>query len=106
MQGWLWWALTLIGMVERREKAVLSAVFTAVERLLVEGDPDVREATVVGLLEDLQNLNLHPNGTAPEQFLPYLGLASAPGVGETRSILAARGIAHRRRRGSTGRRAG
>jgi len=67
----------LIGMVERGEKAVLAAVFSAVERLLVEGDPDVREATVVGLLEDLQNLNLHPNGTAPEQFLPYLGPASA-----------------------------
>ena len=29
-----------------------------------------------------------------------------PVVGETRSVLAARGIAHRRRRGSTGRRAG
>ena len=67
----------LIGMVERGEKAVLVAVFTAVERLLVEGDPDVREATVVGLLEELQNLHLHPNGTAPEQFLPYLGPASA-----------------------------
>ena len=67
----------LIGMVERGEKAVLIAVFTAVERLIVEGDPYVREATVVGLLEDLQNLNLHPNGTAPEQILPYLGPASA-----------------------------
>ena len=67
----------LIGMVERGETADLPEAFTAVERLLVEGDPYVREATVVGLLEDLQNLNLHPNGTDPEQILPYLGPASA-----------------------------
>jgi hypothetical protein len=67
----------VIGMVERGEKSVLVEVFTAVERLCVEGDPYVREATVVGLLESLQNLNLHPNGTDPEQMLPYLGPASA-----------------------------
>ncbi len=28
-------------------------------------------------MESLQNLNLHPNGTDPEQMRPYLGPASA-----------------------------
>lgn len=67
----------LVGMVERGETAVLPAVFAAVERLHVEGEHYVREAATVGLLEDLQNLNLHPNGTDPEQFRPYLGPVSA-----------------------------
>ena len=67
----------LIGMVERREIGDLPAVFAAVERLQVQGDHYVREASTVGLLEGLQNLNLHPNGTAPDQFRPYLGEQSA-----------------------------
>jgi hypothetical protein len=67
----------LIGMVERGETAGLPAVFAAVERLHVEGDHYVREAATVGLLEDLQNLNLHPNGTDPEQLRPFLGPVSA-----------------------------
>ena len=67
----------LIGMVERGERASLPAVFAAVERLHVDGEPYVREAATGGLLEDLQNLNLYPNGTNPEQFRPYLGPVSA-----------------------------
>jgi hypothetical protein len=67
----------LIGLLERGEMAVLPAAFAAVERLHVEGDHCVREAATVGLLEALQNLNLHPRGTEPEQFRPYLGAESA-----------------------------
>jgi hypothetical protein len=67
----------LIRMVEQGETTGLAAVFTAVERLHVEGEHYVREAATVGLLEDLQNLNLHPNGTNPEQFRRYLGPVSA-----------------------------
>ena len=67
----------LIGMVERGDTADLPAVFAMVERLHVEGEHYVREAATVGLLEDLQNQNLHPKGTRPEQFLPYLGPVSA-----------------------------
>jgi hypothetical protein len=66
----------LIGIVERGDTAGLAAVFKAVERLHVEGDHYVREAATVGLLEDLQNLNLHKNTTEPEQFRPYLGPVS------------------------------
>jgi hypothetical protein len=66
----------LIGMVERGETTGLPAIFRAVERLHVEGEHYVREAATVGLLEDLQNLNLHKSGTEPEHFRPYLGPVS------------------------------
>jgi hypothetical protein len=62
----------LIGMVERGETASFPAIFAAVERLHTEGDHYVREAATVGLLEDLQNLNLHRT-TRPELFRQYLG---------------------------------
>jgi hypothetical protein len=67
----------LIGMVERGDTTHLPAIFVAVERLHVEGEHYVREAATVGLLEDLQNHSLHPNGTDPEQFRVYLGPVSA-----------------------------
>ncbi|MDY3554403.1 hypothetical protein R5W24_003525 [Gemmata sp. JC717] len=67
----------LIGMLERGEAADFPAVFGAVERLQAEGEHYVREAAIVGLLEDLQNLNLHAGGTEPEQFRPFLGPESA-----------------------------
>ena len=63
----------LIGMLERGETDGVRAVFAAVERLHVEGNQYVREAATVGLLEDLQNGNLHTSGTSSEQFRPYLG---------------------------------
>jgi hypothetical protein len=49
----------LVDMMERGETAQLSLIFEAVEQLHVEGDHYVQEAATVGLLEDLQNLNLH-----------------------------------------------
>jgi hypothetical protein len=49
------------------------AVFAVVESWLLEGDSYVAEAVVVGLLEALQNTNMHPDGTVPDQFLPFLG---------------------------------
>ncbi len=63
----------LIGMLERAETKSFPAIFRAVERLQVEGEHYVREAAIVGLLEDLQNLNLYAGGTEPEQFRPFLG---------------------------------
>ncbi len=66
----------LIGMIERGDTASFPAVFAVVELLHVEGDPYVQEAATVGLLEDLQNLNLHKNDTEPQQFRPYLGPVS------------------------------
>jgi hypothetical protein len=66
----------LIGRLERADTASFPTIFRAVERLQVEGEHYVREAATVGLLEDLQNLNLH-TATGPEQFRPFLGPESA-----------------------------
>jgi len=66
----------LIGLVELGRSSDLPAVFAAIERLHVEGEPYVREAATVGLLESLQNLALHKNASGPEQFRPYLGPVS------------------------------
>lgn len=63
----------LIGLVERGETAELPAVFRVVERWHLEGDEYVHEAATVGLLEDLQNLNLHKHGTDPAHFRTMLG---------------------------------
>jgi hypothetical protein len=76
----------LIGMVERGETTHLPSIFVAVERLHVEGEHYVREAATVGLLEDLQNHSLHPNGTDPEQSRPCISTI----VGQTESILGSR----------------
>lgn len=65
----------LVGMLKRQETEAIPTVFAAVERLHLEGDSHVREAAVVGLLEDMQNGNLHTT-TEPEQFRPYLGATS------------------------------
>ena len=61
----------LIGMLARHDVASFPAVFAVVERWHVEGNAYVAEAATVGLLEDLQNSNLHES-TEPEQFRPYL----------------------------------
>ena len=69
-------ARVLIGMLERGETSGFPSVFAAVERLHVDGDHFVQEAATIGLLESLQNLNLHDKNTNPEQFRPYLGPVS------------------------------
>lgn len=61
----------LVAKLEAGDTACLLTVFTAVERLIVEGDDYVREAAIIGLLEDVQNSNLHRT-TEPEQFRPFL----------------------------------
>lgn len=57
----------LIGMLEQGETDTFSRIFDVVERLIVERDSYVSEAAVSGLIEDLQNANLHSK-TQPEQF--------------------------------------
>lgn len=61
----------VIAFLEAKDDERLSRIFEAIEQLHVEGDPYVREAATVGLLEDLQNTNLHRT-TDPEQFRPFL----------------------------------
>lgn len=66
----------LVGLLERGETAELPAVFRVVERWHLEGDEYVRTAATVGLLESLQNFNLHEGGTDPAQFRAMLGSES------------------------------
>jgi hypothetical protein len=48
------------------------AVCDLLEDLITSGDKFVRDLTIVGFLEDLQNTNLHPANSSPDDFVPYL----------------------------------
>ena len=61
----------LIAQLERGETARFTAVFDLVERWNVKGDSDVQGAATIGLLEELQNGNLH-KATNPSDFKPWL----------------------------------
>jgi hypothetical protein len=61
----------LVSRLEEHETSRLEAIFKVVERWNIEGDNFVREAATVGLLEDLQNENLHRQ-TKPSDFEPWL----------------------------------
>lgn len=62
----------LIRRLETGDAAGLDGVFAVVERWLADGDPFVREAATIGLLEDLQNQSLHRT-TRPSDVEPWLG---------------------------------
>lgn len=61
----------LIARLRAGETDGFHAVFEVVERWHLQGDAYVREAASVGLLEDLQNTDLHQN-TVPTNFEPWL----------------------------------
>lgn len=61
----------LIALLADGSAAELSRAFAVVERWHVEGDAEVREAATIGMLENLQNDNLH-SSTAPRDFEPFL----------------------------------
>jgi len=65
----------LIALLESESHSELAAGFKNIELLIAMGDADVRTAVVVGILESLQNTNLHST-TSPIQFLAYLGPTS------------------------------
>ena len=65
----------LIDLLERHNTESVAGIFDVVERLHLDGDSYVREAATVGLLEDLQNLNLYKTAK-PKQFEPFLGVES------------------------------
>jgi hypothetical protein len=60
----------LVARLEAGDTARFDAIFDVVERWHVDGDAYVREAASIGLLEDLQNGNLHRT-TRPEDFAPW-----------------------------------
>jgi hypothetical protein len=61
----------VVALLERNDPEALTRVFDAIESLHVNGDHYVREAATIGLLENLQNTNLHPT-TGPDQLRPFL----------------------------------
>ena len=61
----------LIDQLSRGETVHFPTVFDLVERCHVQGDDYVREAVTIGLLEDLQNRNLHTT-TDPADFEVWL----------------------------------
>lgn len=66
----------VVAKLERGHTSELQQIFAVVERWLADGDELVREATTIGLLEDLQNPNLHKT-TSPDQLKQWLGPLSA-----------------------------
>lgn len=65
----------LISLLQTGDRQQLHAAFETIERLHTDGDEYVREAATIGILESLQNTNLHSN-TKPDQFLEFLRPAS------------------------------
>lgn len=61
----------LIQKLETDNTHQFDAVFDVVERWHINGDRYVQEAATIGLLEDLQNHNLH-RITRPEDFVLWL----------------------------------
>lgn len=61
----------IISLLETGDRPRLHAAFETIERLHTDGDHYVREAATIGVLESLQNSNLHSK-TQPQQFLEFL----------------------------------
>ena len=94
----------VVALLEANDVDRLHRVFEAVEALHVEGDEYVSAAATVGLLEDLQNTNLHST-TEPEQLRPFLGTESGRCWDRLASFWLAVGSvteAASKRRGATG----
>ncbi|MGL6074726.1 MAG: DUF7674 family protein [Fimbriiglobus sp.] len=67
----------MVKLLEQGDALALSRIFAAVEYLEIHGEHYVREAMMIGLLESVQNTNLHPNGTDPDDFREYVGIESS-----------------------------
>jgi hypothetical protein len=64
-------SLHIISLLLAGNRQQLQTAFEIIERLHTDGDKYVREAATIGILESLQNTNLH-SSTKPEQFLDFL----------------------------------
>ena len=61
----------IISLLQIGDLPQLHAAFETIERLHTDGDEYVREAATIGILESLQNTNLHST-TEPEQLIKFL----------------------------------
>jgi len=66
----------LVALWTAGDTSEFGAVFGAVEDLHLRGDPHVREAATIGLLESLQS-NAEHQEVDPAVFVPFLGPESA-----------------------------
>ncbi|WP_313618380.1 hypothetical protein [Agrobacterium sp.] len=64
-------ACHLIWCLEAGDTSRFTAVFQVLKDWHTQGGQYLKEAAIVGLLEDLQNENLH-NTTKPDDFLPWM----------------------------------
>ena len=63
----------LVESVRENQLDELPKVFNLIERLLTDGDEEIKEATTIGLLEGIQNIYSHEEtGIGQDVFLPYL----------------------------------
>ncbi len=65
-------AVYVAGLVREQDRDQLAQILRVVERWILEGDPYVVNAAVVGLLEDLQNTGLVGEAT-PAVIIDHLG---------------------------------
>lgn len=67
----------MCGLMAAGDEKALKRIFVVIERLHIEGSAYVKEAAMVGLLEDLQNTNIHLPSTSPEKIERFLHPDSA-----------------------------
>lgn len=68
----------LVDLLEANDTVEFPAVFEAVERLLVEGDPGIRYLVTFGLIEGIQNVSSNRHGRPfAARFRPWLGSNTA-----------------------------
>lgn len=65
----------LVSLLESADETTLRSAFSIIEELHVAGAEEVKEAATIGILENLQNTNIH-NTTTPVEFEEYLGKES------------------------------
>lgn len=65
----------LVRLLESADETALRSAFSMIEELHVAGAWEVKEAATIGILENLQNSNIH-NTTTPVEFEKYLGKES------------------------------
>lgn len=74
------WVAGFVGHVSAAHRAgrtdEVKAVFAVIEQTVANNGADA-ELAIIGFLEDMQNGNLHVEGTRPQDFAPYLGPHSA-----------------------------
>jgi hypothetical protein len=69
--GFTEFARCLSRAMAARDEQTMRSVFDLLERFITEGDAEVQEAAVVGIIKNLQNVNLHDK-TTPDDYLPFL----------------------------------